>query len=164
MASGVCLPARKVMTLILKLEPRLLHEKLPEIDLVADKSDLPDLATMLIECMETNKGVGLAANQVGLSCRVFVMKMHCTQTTIAAFNPRILWSADKTVEMIEGCLSYPGRYLTISRPRQIRATWFDQYGKEKTRLLNKIDARVFQHELDHLNGITFDMRQHEYQI
>jgi len=131
------------------------------MDVASDQNDLSGLAEMLIECMEENDGIGLAANQVGLTCRAFVMKCHATSGIIAAFNPRILWASTKMVEMAEGCLSYPGRFLKITRPKQIKASWTDSHGKTQIRAFNKLDARVFQHELDHLNGITFDMRYYE---
>jgi len=71
------------------------------------------------------------------------------------FNPSILISDNELVDGEEGCLSFPNLWLKVKRPRQITAKYFDRKGKECIIELNNWDARCFQHELDHLNGVCF---------
>ena len=108
--------------------------------------------------MLENKGIGLAANQIGLNKRVFVMGSENIEgfpKPFAVFNPMIVkCSSDTTIDQ-EGCLSFPDLWLDVKRPHQIEASYLDKTGKECIITLNGIDARCFLHELDHLDGITF---------
>ena len=97
-------------------------------------------------------GVGLAANQVGLKLRVFVMAGSESYT---CFNPSILQCSDTTKRDKEGCLTFPGLFLPVTRPDWIDARWFDISGKEQNMRFSGLTARVFCHELDHLNGIVY---------
>lgn len=108
----------------------------------------------MLETMKANNGIGLAGNQVGLLRRVFVMKLQDGRE-IGCFNPWILFGDNDKIEGDEGCLSFPNLWLKVQRHNKITAAYLDNTGKQCIIELEGIDARCFQHELDHLNGITF---------
>jgi peptide deformylase len=103
-------------------------------------------------------GIGLAANQIGLAKRVFVMGSNNIEgfpAPFALFNPRILETSTEMVLDREGCLSYPGLFLTINRAKWIVAEYQDSQGNTKEVKIDGYLAKCFQHELDHLDGICF---------
>lgn len=100
--------------------------------------------------MKKHKGVGLAAPQVGIEKRFFISDIDGMRVVI---NPKILGcGADRTCQR-EGCLSFPNRFRRVSRANLIDVEWTDIKGRVKKRTLIGLEARVFQHETDHLNGI-----------
>jgi peptide deformylase len=100
------------------------------------------------------KGVGLAAPQVGIPLRIFVMEPEQNLIFFIA-NPQILKSTGNVVES-EGCLSVPGVYYKVKRAEKILVSYIDiMTGKKEKREFEKYAARIFQHETDHLNGIIF---------
>jgi peptide deformylase len=120
------------------------------------------IANVLFERMKQLGGVGLSANQVGLDMRLFVMGLG--ETKIAVFNPIII-KYSKTEELFnEGCLSYPGIMLSISRPTKITATYQDETGKFIEQEFNGLTARIFQHEYDHMNGTDFTKRVSKFKL
>jgi peptide deformylase len=108
----------------------------------------------MLETMKANNGIGLAGNQVGLLRRVFVMQLQDGRE-IGFFNPTILVGDNDLVEDQEGCLSFPNLCLKVPRHNKISAMYLDNTGKRCIIELEGIDSRCFQHELDHLDGITF---------
>jgi len=108
----------------------------------------------MLETMRSFNGIGLAANQVGLLRRVFVMKLQDGRE-MGFFNPRILIGDNADVYGEEGCLSFPNLWLKVPRNDKITAMYLDNTGKQCIIELEGIDSRCFQHELDHLDGITF---------
>ena len=124
-----------------------------------DFSDPPvnplDLVSDLAETMLTEGGIGISANQVGLPYRVFVMQ---AEELIPCFNPRIVDMSNETIVLEEGCLSYPGMFVKVKRPRRIKVRYADPNGKVVTRVFDGMSSRVFQHELDHLNGVNYQQR------
>jgi len=113
-------------------------------------------AQHLIQLMMREHGIGLAANQVGINLRLFVM--YVDKEIFHCFNPEILSSKDNCI-MVEGCLSFPGERLDIERAAEIQVKYYNARGVEQQRVFQGIAARCFQHELDHLNGITMYERQ-----
>jgi peptide deformylase len=107
----------------------------------------------MIDLMKTHNGIGLAANQVGLDLRVFVMRTQDGRE-FGAFNPTIL-NAEEEVLGEEGCLSFPDLWLDVPRYKKITAMYLDNAGEKRIIELEGIDARCFQHELDHLDGVCF---------
>jgi peptide deformylase len=79
-----------------------------------------------------------------------------SQRVNLCINPEVVEAMEPEVEMWEGCLSFPGVNLYVKRPHKIKARWTNENGKTVTEELFGYDARCFLHELDHLNGITFD--------
>jgi peptide deformylase len=108
----------------------------------------------MLEIMNASKGIGLAANQVGLLHRVFVMKLKNGQE-IGCFNPYIVVGDNALISLQEGCLSFPNLWLTVPRHNKITAAFLDNTGTSCIIELEGIDSRCFQHELDHLDGVTF---------
>lgn len=133
----------------------LLKTKLENFDFRNPPTDPSQLAKDLAETMIANNGLGLSANQIGLPYRVFVI----TGSPIyACFNPRIVDSSSEEVLMEEGCLSYPNLFIKIKRPAAIRVRFNLPNGEIKNETFEGLTARVFQHELDHLNGIVHTQR------
>lgn len=120
-----------------------------------------DLVTDLAETMIHNNGIGLSANQCGLPYRVFVM---IGSELIPCFNPRIVDMSSETILMEEGCLSYPNLFVKVKRPRRIKVRFADPNGKIRTETFDGLTARVFQHELDHLDGINYQQRANRYHL
>lgn len=105
------------------------------------------------EAMEEANGVGLAANQIGLNMKVFVARVE--SKFYAIFNPEIIKTSKETEAALEGCLSVPNTAGEVTRPYQITLKGFDKGGKRLTIKAWGHLARVFQHEVDHLNGKLF---------
>jgi peptide deformylase len=108
----------------------------------------------MIELMRANNAIGLAGNQVGLLRRVFVMRTTDGRE-FGCFNPWIMFGDNDTLEGEEGCLSFPNLWLKVKRHNKITASYLDNTGKPSIIELEGLDSRCFQHELDHLNGVTF---------
>ena len=118
--------------------------------------DRQELKDNLIETMEDYVGVGLSANQCGVMERVFVMYSDIKKKEIiACFNPKIVSTSDDLILMDEGCLSFPGIWLKVKRPDGIEATYEDEHGKLQEIALFGLECRIFQHEMDHMDGTDF---------
>jgi len=121
--------------------------------------DRQEIKDNLIETMKSFAGVGLSANQCGVMERVFVMYSNLNKKEIiACFNPKIVSTSDESLLMDEGCLSYPGIWLKVKRPDGIEATYEDEDGKLHDIALFGLECRIFQHELDHMEGTDFTKR------
>jgi len=140
-----------VFNLVPETDP-ILKEVMPEFDFGNTETTAIGLASALVETCKLHKGYGLSANQCGFRHRVFVMGYG--EEYVAFFNPKIVATRGE-VHMAEGCLSFPFLGLHITRPAEIDVEYFDYNGEKKTATFNGISARCFQHELDHLQGITF---------
>jgi peptide deformylase len=97
------------------------------------------------------KGVGLAAPQVGHNLRIIIVQMEDGEIQ-EMINPVITEFSDDLVTMEEGCLSIPDHYIDIARPSTIKVKFQDANGKYKRWVLDGIEARIVQHEVDHLDG------------
>lgn len=111
-----------------------------------------EIAHKLLRLMAKERGIGLAANQCGLALRLFVMVIG--DTVYHCFNPEILEFGVALEPYNEGCLSFKGESCNILRPSRIYVRYHSAYGKPTEEWLGGLAARCFQHELDHLNGIT----------
>lgn len=144
----------------LKLFPDpILKKQMPIFDFDNPVMDPIELEKNLIDFMFKNKGIGLAANQVGIETRVFVMG-HVDNPQLAKgfFNPEIISCSDKIIEMEEGCLSFPRLFVKIKRPKFIIAKWQTSKGEWEQGQIEDYDCKCFLHEFDHLIGITFKDR------
>jgi len=101
--------------------------------------------------MGRRMGVGLAAPQLGMGYRMFVMTFESGEN-IGIYNPEIIESSDETAPMEEGCLTFPLLYFIVTRPAKVKVKFQTNDGTEVEDWLEGRDARCFQHELDHLNG------------
>ena len=121
--------------------------------------------TTLISSMRSTlskkHGVGLAAPQIGLSSRIFIGDINRidwkdkTRDIQICINPDVISSSKNIESDWEGCLSAPGWWGMVNRPNEIKVTFYNEFGKKIVTDLSGIGARIFQHELDHLNGILF---------
>ena len=109
----------------------------------------------MIETMAKSGGIGLAANQVGISARAMAMHIQETGEYLVLFNPEIESTSELQYIAMEGCLSFPGVILDIGRPREVTVRYQDHLQQEHTRVFKDIDAKCVLHEIDHLNGKTF---------
>ena len=124
----------------------------------ATDGDAEQLEREMIDFMLANNGIGLAANQINLAKRVFVMGSDTAPgfpKPFAIFNPVILDASKEMIEDTEGCLSYPGLLLKVKRPEWIVAQWQDSKGVWQEAKLEGYLNKCFQHEFDHLNGVCF---------
>jgi len=120
-----------------------------------------NLAREMLSFMHQHGGIGLAATQVGLRQRLFVMQVQGWQRS--CFNPEITATSSEQVDWGEGCLSFPGEHCIIKRPQWIDVRYQDHQGEWHSERLADILARCFQHELDHLNGTTmWDRHKEQY--
>jgi len=124
----------------------------------AHDGDAERLESDMINFMLTMNGIGLAANQVNLNKRVFVMGSKNIQgfpQPFALFNPKILEYSREQILDKEGCLSYPGLFLMVKRPKWIVAEYQDSKGNVNEIKVDGYLSKCFQHEYDHLDGICF---------
>jgi len=113
----------------------------------------------MIKIMYENSGIGLAANQVGLHVRLFVMDLSENKThPELIINPEIIGFSDKKHTMDEGCLSLPGIWHKVSRPETVTIRYLDSTQKVHEREYTGLASSCIQHEIDHLNGVLFPDR------
>ena len=138
---------------LIKSEDPLLYKR---IDSCSYNLDRQFLSRTLIDSMIHHNGIGLSANQIGISERAFAMVRDIEYNEIiVCFNPRIIKSYTEEVEMEEGCLSYPDLFLKITRPKKIIVKYEDVDKKIHKLKLDGLSARIFLHEYDHMEGITY---------
>lgn len=122
-----------------------------------DKS-LKKLAEDMIETMHEAKGLGIAAPQIGVNSRVFIVTFDYGQKDerqVVMANPEITYFSDEKDVAEEGCLSLPKVFGNVERPMEIVVKYQNLRGEEVSLRLEGLNARVVQHELDHLNGVLF---------
>jgi peptide deformylase len=125
--------------------------------------DPKELFEEMRDFMCKNKGLGLAAPQVGINTQMFVIGDPTnSESCIGVFNPTIVNSEGEEVLYEEGCLSYPLLFIKVKRPSAIRVRFTTWNGETDTVQFSGMTARVFQHELDHLNGVCFTDRANLY--
>jgi peptide deformylase len=133
----------------------ILRQAMDKFDFYITPTDPIQLAKDLAETMIANDGLGLAANQIGLPYRAFAIK---AEQVIVCFNPTIVSSSQEIVALEEGCLSYPNLYVKIKRSKSIRVRYTQPNADIVTKTFDGLTARIFQHELDHLNGKVYTSR------
>jgi peptide deformylase len=113
-------------------------------------NDIQLLAGQMLDFMRKNNGIGLAAPQIGLSRRIIVIELD--NQSYCMVNPEISLASDWDI-MEEGCLSFPGRTVKVKRQKLAQIQGQDVTGKIQSLVAAGLLARVFQHEIDHLNGV-----------
>jgi len=103
--------------------------------------------------MDDALGVGLAATQVGVVHRLLVYRVQQDGPLAALINPEVEWSGRDTEAMEEGCLSLPGVLVDVDRPIHVRVRALDEFGEPILIEASGLEARVIQHEIDHLDGV-----------
>lgn len=147
---------------IAQLGHAVLRKRAIEVDnILAD--DCQQLISQMMTTVSKAGGVGIAAPQIHHSVRIFIM---CSKPNArypdaplmpptAIINPQILDYSDEKVKGWEGCLSVPSMRGLVPRHNQLTVRYFDQQGHQQQQKLTGFVARIFQHELDHLDGLTF---------
>ena len=128
----------------------ILRKKSREVTEVSER--IRTLIEDMVDTMYENKGVGLAAPQVGVLRRVVVIDIG--DGPIKLINPEIIETEGEYID-IEGCLSVPNRAGTVKRPERVKVKYLDETGEEKTIEGTGLLAKALCHEIDHLNGILF---------
>src|ERR1700712_2915287 len=121
------------------------------------------IAADMFETMYAARGIGLAATQVGIDRRLFVMDLQepgeeggePVRRPLTFINPEILSVSDETSVYNEGCLSIPEQYAEVERPSRCRVKWQDADGGSHEEDMDGLMATCVQHEIDHLNGVLF---------
>jgi len=124
--------------------------------------DPMEIGQEMIQLMYDQQGLGLAANQVGLKHRIFVMRGVIDVGDFICINPRIVNLSEEQILLEEGCLSYPGLTIKIKRSRHARLRFAVPDGTVHTQQFTGMTARVVQHEMDHLDGVIFYNRASKY--
>jgi peptide deformylase len=156
------MPLRKIVTVdggnpVLRQPARPVRRISPEVR---------DLLDDMVETMRAAPGVGLAAPQVGVPQRLIVVEvpedgdagLDGPTRVYQLADPTIVWASDECAEEQEACLSIPGLYGDVPRHVRVRVQGLDISGRRRTLELADFEARVFQHEIDHLEGILFTDR------
>ena len=134
----------------------------PAFDFEKDGDKAEELVDVLHKKMVEWDGVGLSANQIGLPYRVFVMGTKTEK--LAFFNPTVVGVSKEEIAMEEGCLSFPGFYLTLKRPSEVVMEWQNEKGETQSGRFLGVGARVVLHEYDHMEGINFTFHASHFKL
>ncbi len=115
--------------------------------------DPEKLQEQLVENMLHHEGYGLSANQIGIPVQAFSMMLD--DKPIVVFNPEILEWSEETTYIREGCLSFPGLYVAVERARAVAMKFQAYDGEEQGGSLQDMSAKIFQHEMEHMEGKLF---------
>jgi len=148
----------------------ILREKCEPFNFDEPVMDPYELSDELQKIRAEGGGIGLAAPQVGINTQVLVIGMGDFKTEGASdynqvfFNPNIISMGDEKAYMIEGCLSYPGLFVKVKRPKSMVMEWWTEEDTRCEETFDGITSRILQHEVDHLNGITFLKQAERYHL
>ncbi len=113
------------------------------------QDEIDQMSTLMGDAL----GVGLAAPQVGVLHRLLVYRVQQQAPVAVLINPEVEWTGKETEEMEEGCLSLPGVHVDVERPVHVRVRALDKEGEQIVVEASGLEARVIQHEVDHLDGV-----------
>ena len=134
----------------------ILKKPLESCSIGLDRKELHD---RLLSAMEHYQGIGLSANQIGIQERAFIMYSDIKKKeTITCFDPLITEYQLEKIIMDEGCLTWPGLWLKVTRSEGIRCIYYDVDGELVQVEMHGLEARIFQHEYDHMEGTNFTKR------
>ncbi len=139
------------MSVVRHLGDPVLKSRATEVDRFDDS--LRGQVSRMAAIMSDSLGVGLAAPQLGISQRVLVYRVGPDAPVIGLINPELEWSSPGEETLEEGCLSIPGVAVDVERPVHVRVRARDEEGDERLVEASGLEARVIQHELDHLDGV-----------
>ena len=144
------------------------HETLSQVstqwtdkDRIQGYDDMERFETDMIKLMLDERGMGLAANQIGFTKRFFAIghdSFDTFQKHVIIWNPQVINSSIEKVIDVEGCLSFKDVFVKVERPKTIEVQYETTQGKTEFAKLDGMESKCFQHELDHLDGITFNKR------
>ena len=121
---------------------------------------LRDELDEMVRVMVSHKGIGLAAPQIGISKRLITVMVNSQLYQVV--NPKVAWQNGEQSD-VEGCLSIPNEYYEVNRAKEIVLQGLNAEGKEICVLVENLLARVFQHEIDHLDGILINSKGKRYE-
>ena len=130
-------------------------------DSISGYNDIEKFEEDMIQLMHSEKGMGLAANQIGLTKRFFAIGHESFDTfkkSAIIWNPQLISTSEEKVVDVEGCLSFKGIWLKVERPKTCEVEYETIQGTKQTARLDGMESKCFQHECDHLEGITFNKR------
>lgn len=144
---------------------KILRQKCDDFDFTNPQCDPETLFKLLKFTLVKLGGLGLAAPQLGIPLRVFVMgDSEDPDNIVGVFNPVYTMMTPELTTIVEGCLSFPDLYIPRKRPKEIRVRYTTFDGTMDAIKFDGITARVFQHEFDHLNGKTFERDANKYHV
>ena len=147
------------MLKIVKFPDTVLRTQVTEWDFQNPPTNPVQVENVMLDTLFAHHGIGLAAPQVGLPYRVFTMGYSGSpESAQAFFNPIVVKTVDDIDDWEEGCLSFPGVYVNIKRPKKILARWQNAKGEWQESEFDGYNCKCFLHELDHLEGIVFQDR------
>lgn len=140
----------------------VLREVAKEVDL-SQKEEIKELVADLVESLSASEGCGLAAPQIGVSKRVVIVDgdvMKDVYPYLAGFrrvfvNPQVVEESEERTTYNEGCLSIPGIYCDVTRPKKIKVEYYDENLQKHSEEFDNFAARMVQHEFSHLDGVLF---------
>ena len=130
-------------------------------DSIQGYDDKEKFESDMIRLMLDERGMGLAANQIGITKRFFAIgheSFDTFQKHAIIWNPQVINFSEEKVIDVEGCLSFKDIFVKVERPKVIEVQYETTQGQTKTASLDGMESKCFQHELDHLDGITFNKR------
>ena len=132
-----------------------------DADAIQGYDDKEKFESDMVKLMLDERGMGLAANQIGITKRFFAIghnSFDTFQKHAIIWNPQVINSSEEKVIDIEGCLSFKNVFVKVERPKVIEVQYETTQGKTRFAKLDGMESKCFQHELDHLDGITFNKR------
>jgi len=139
------------MSFIRRLGDPVLKSRATQVDRF--DGSLRGQVARMVGIMNDAFGVGLAAPQLGISQRLLVYRVGPDAPVVALVNPEVEWASDDSEVLDEGCLSIPGITVDVERPVHVRVRATDEEGEARSVEASGLEARVIQHELDHLDGV-----------
>lgn len=130
-------------------------------DSIEGYNDIEKFESDMIKLMLDERGMGLAANQIGVTKRFFAIGHDSFDTfekPVIIWNPQIIMQSKEKVIDVEGCLSFKDIFVKVERPETIEVQYETTKGQTKYARLEGMESKCFQHEHDHLEGITFNQR------
>jgi peptide deformylase len=130
-------------------------------DSIQGYDDKEKFESDMIALMLKERGMGLAANQIGITKRFFAIgheSFDTFQKHAIIWNPRVINFSEEKIIDVEGCLSFKDIFVKVERPKIIEVQYETTQGKTRFAKLDGMESKCFQHELDHLDGITFNKR------
>ena len=138
---------------LIKFADPVLHTQCQYFDFKTPPFDPLEFSQKLVGFMYENNGIGLAANQIGVPYSVFCMRAH--PENFVCFNPKVVQFSNQTIVLEEACLSYPRLLIKIKRPQHIRVRFNTPNGDTLTKQFTGLAARMFLHEMEHIQGKIF---------
>ena len=130
-------------------------------DSIQGYTDKEKFENDMIKLMIAERGMGLAANQIGITKRFFAIGHDSFDTfkkSAIIWNPQVINFSEEKIIDVEGCLSFKDIFVKVERPKTIEVQYETTQGKTEFAKLDGMESKCFQHELDHLDGITFNKR------